>query len=251
MEARFSQSDLVELFNWLDGYCPHWQFPKLFLTVKAYTASRLADRCGLRADQVQEVVEQFGGVRFDADQVKGRKERTVPLPLDMAEALTGFAGKKYLWERYVGQLRDVLKKKGVPTHRLNPEFSPTRLYQWVENLFKEYNATKPKSGPLTSHQFRKRAFTLAHKGGIRPHDAAIAFGCNVDTLMRHYVALDEQEVTDDVFKRIGANILGAGAVPQLFHKSPETAPGTPTEKCRSEFKNKPYILVLFRLSDIF
>jgi len=29
--------------------------------------------------------------------------------------------------------------------------------------------------------------------------ASIAYGCNVDTLMKHYVLLDEQEVTDEVF----------------------------------------------------
>jgi hypothetical protein len=28
------------------------------------------------------------------------------------------------------------------------------------------------------------------------------YGCNVDTLMKHYVSLDEQQVTDDVFSRI-------------------------------------------------
>ncbi len=32
--------------------------------------------------------------------------------------------------------------------------------------------------------------------------ASIAYGCNVDTLMRHYVPLDEQAVTRDVFARM-------------------------------------------------
>lgn len=52
--------------------------------------------------------------------------------------------------------------------------------------------------------FRKRAFTLAREKGIDARRASIAYGCNVDTLMQHYVALDEQQVTDDVFARMNA-----------------------------------------------
>lgn len=48
--------------------------------------------------------------------------------------------------------------------------------------------------------FRKRAFTLAWEKGVDPRRASIAYGCNVDTLMRHYVAMDEQQVTDEVFE---------------------------------------------------
>ena len=35
--------------------------------------------------------------------------------------------------------------------------------------------------------------------------ASVAYGCNVDTLMKHYVAMDEQEVTDAVFGRMHSN----------------------------------------------
>jgi hypothetical protein len=50
--------------------------------------------------------------------------------------------------------------------------------------------------------FRKRAFTMAWQNGIDVRHASIAYGCNVDTVMRHYVALDEQQVTDAVFARM-------------------------------------------------
>jgi hypothetical protein len=50
--------------------------------------------------------------------------------------------------------------------------------------------------------FRKRAFTMAWQAGVDPRRAAVAYGCNVDTLMRHYVLLDEQQVTDDVFAQM-------------------------------------------------
>jgi hypothetical protein len=52
---------------------------------------------------------------------------------------------------------------------------------------------------------RKRAFTLAWNAGIDARRASIAYGCNVDTLMKHYVALDEQEVTDGVFAQMNGN----------------------------------------------
>ena len=42
----------------------------------------------------------------------------------------------------------------------------------------------------------KRAFTLAWQKGVDARHASIAYGYNVDTLMKHYVSLDEQQVTD-------------------------------------------------------
>jgi hypothetical protein len=52
--------------------------------------------------------------------------------------------------------------------------------------------------------FRKTAFTKAWAAGIDPRKASIAIGCNVDTMMKHYVQMDEQEVTDDVFAQLNA-----------------------------------------------
>jgi hypothetical protein len=74
----------------------------------------------------------------------------------------------------------------------------------VEALFADYQAANP-GRHLTSHMFRKRAFTMAWKAGIDMRQASIAYGCNVDTLMKHYVAMDEQAVTDDVFGRMNSS----------------------------------------------
>jgi len=71
----------------------------------------------------------------------------------------------------------------------------------------------------TSHQLRKRAFTAAWQNSLDPRKAAIAYGCNVDTLMKHYVSLDEQEVTDEVTKQL------AGAL-----ASKQKSPPEPSEK---------------------
>jgi dephospho-CoA kinase len=60
---------------------------------------------------------------------------------------------------------------------------------------------------VTSHMFRKRAFTLAFVAGLDARKAAIAIGCNVDTMMKHYVSLDEQAVTDEVFAELQGRLL--------------------------------------------
>jgi hypothetical protein len=54
---------------------------------------------------------------------------------------------------------------------------------------------------LTSHVFRERAFTMAWRSGVDVRHASIAYRGNVDTLMNHYVAMDEQQVTDAVFAK--------------------------------------------------
>src|SRR5262249_4349298 len=139
------------------------------------------------------------------DLTKGRKERSVPLPDDLFASLAAFKGKDWLWEGYVPGLKAALAAKGWPTHKLKDEFAPQRLYFWVETLFADYRKAFPDRPALTSHMFRKRAFTMAWNAGIDARRASIAYGCNVDTLMRHYVDLDEQQVTDDVFARMNGN----------------------------------------------
>ncbi|QEG30119.1 hypothetical protein GobsT_49200 [Gemmata obscuriglobus] len=66
----------------------------------------------------------------------------------------------------------------------------------------------PDRPKIHSHQLRKRAFTVAWRAGIDVRKAAIAIGCNADTVMRHYVKLDEQQVTDEVMRQL-AERLGA------------------------------------------
>jgi len=221
-----TDEQLKEFFAYLTEFYQGWEFPMLFFSIKAFTGCRLADISGLESEQVRD-----GSIVFPADQTKGRKERKVPLPEGLYAALQKYAGETYLWERYTTELKTVLEKKSYPTHQLNNEFAPERLYDWVLNLFKSYRKTKPKSGPLNSHQFRARAFTKAWEGGVNPKAASIAFGCNQDTLLKHYVALDEQKTTDDVFEQIGKNILpGTG----WGHDSAKTAPKKTKRKQRSE-----------------
>jgi hypothetical protein len=74
---------------------------------------------------------------------------------------------------------------GWPTHRIKPDLVPARVYHWNETLFLDYGEANPDRPPIHSHQLRKRAFTAARELGIDPRKAAIAIGCNPDTVMKH------------------------------------------------------------------
>jgi integrase len=201
LPVKYATDDMIEHFySWIAARFGDWPFPKLFLSTKAYTGCRLRDLCQLRSGQLRD-----GRLVFPADLTKGRKERQVPLPADLHAALDAFKGKTWLWERYVPGLKAAIQANGWPTHQLNEEFAPQRLYFWVETLFADYRTANKDRQALTTHMFRKRAFTLAWEAGIDMRQASIAYGCNVDTLMRHYVAMDEQAVTDAVFARMNSN----------------------------------------------
>lgn len=198
LTVKFATDEMVEHFyKWLSDRFGDWPFPKLFLSTKAYTGCRLMDLCALKSAQLRD-----RRLIFPPDITKGRKERKVPLPDDLYAALDAFKGKTWLWENYPSGLKAALQAKGWPTHQLKPGFDSQRLYYWVGLLFSDYNKAHPERPALTSHMFRKRAFTMAWQAGIDPRRASIAYGCNVDTLMQHYVALDEQQVTDDVFAQL-------------------------------------------------
>jgi integrase len=197
LQVKYATDELIEgFYGWIAERFGEWPFPKLFLSAKAYTGCRLMDLCAIKSVQLK-----GGRLVFPADLTKGRKDRAVPLPEDLFAAMDAFKGKTYLWENYLPGLKVALKAKGFPTHRMIDEFSPQRLYFWVETLFSDYRKAHPEAA-LTSHMFRKRAFTMAWNAGVDVRHASIAYGCNVDTLMRHYVALDEQKVTDNVFERM-------------------------------------------------
>jgi integrase len=124
--------------------------------------------------------------------------------MELYDTLETIKGKTYLWEHHPTELRIRLVAKNWPSHQLNPEFSPQRLYSWFETLFTDYRIANPDRQRITSHMFRKTAFTKAWAAGIDPRKASIAIGCNIDTMMKHYVQMDEQEVTDDVFAQLNA-----------------------------------------------
>jgi integrase len=198
LAVKFATDEQIEHFyGWLDERYGSWPFPKLFLAMKALTGCRLMDLCALKSPQLQE-----GRLVFPADLTKGRKERSVPVPADLFEAVNAFKGPTWLWENYIPGLKAAITAKGWPSFQLKEQFDPKRLYFWIETQFADYRKAHPELPRLTTHMFRKRAFTLAWRAGIDVRHASIAYGCNVDTLVKHYVHMDEQQITDDVFAKM-------------------------------------------------
>ncbi len=126
----------------------------------------------------------------------------MPLPNALFTQLDEIKGARYLWESYPQGLKAAVAKMGCPTHRIKSDFVPSRLYHWIETLFIDYGEANPDRPKIHSHQLRKRAFTKAFEAGVNEREASIAFGCNPDTMHRHYIALDEQAITDRVTSRL-------------------------------------------------
>lgn len=183
--------DLTSFFGWLDERFPKWAMPKLFFTVKAMTACRLDDLCHLRSSQLQD-----GRLVFAADQTKNRSERYAPLPIDVYEELKAYGGETFLWEKYPAELVAVNKMKGFPTHRQKLDFTPRRLYQWVVQIMQAYQ--KATGNDLSSHDFRKAAFTRAAEKDVHPKRAAAAFDVTAETMLRYYTATDKKKTADEV-----------------------------------------------------
>lgn len=196
--VRYATDDQVKhLHAWLAERFGDWQLPRLFLDTLEYTGRRLNEVCRLKSAQLR-----GGRLVFLAASTKGRKEQSVPLPEGLAKSLEAIKGNEWLWECYPAGLRAALVAKAWPSHQLKDEFTPERLYNWVETLFTEYREAFPDRPRLTPHMFRKRAFTAAWNDGMDMRDAAIAYSCHVETVMKHYVALDEQGTTDKVYGRV-------------------------------------------------
>jgi integrase len=198
IEVKVIDDDtLTHFLGWLETRFSGWELPRLFLETKAVTGCRLADLCGVESAQLKDA-----RLTFRADQRKGRKAMSLQLPAALAAKLEAIKGPKYLWESQPVGLKAALKKLGCPTHRIKPDFVPKRFYHWVETLFIDYREANPDRPAIHSHQLRKRAFTKAYEAGVSEREASIAFGCNPDTMHKHYIALDEQAITDRVTARL-------------------------------------------------
>jgi integrase len=200
--VRWATDEQILAFDaWLTERFEGWELPRLFFRAKAQTGCRLEDLCSVRSVNLRN-----GGLVFASETMKGRKTRVASLSDDLFAALAAIKGKTFLWERYPLDLKKALEAKDWPTHQLRLDFDPERMAAWVATLFADFNAAHPDQPRLTSHQFRKRAFTLARLAGVDSRDAAIAFGCNPDTMAKHYVGVDEQQIAADVAKKL-AGIL--------------------------------------------
>lgn len=194
------QEDVGQFFDWLEARYPYWSMPRLFFTVKAVTGCRLEDVCSLRSDQLQD-----GRLVFAADQTKNRSERYAILPADLYSELDAYKGATYLWESYPAELIEANAAKGYPTHRQKTEFTVHRLYLWVLQLMGTYQ--KATGHHLSSHDFRRGAFTRAAEKDIHPKRAAVAFDVTAETMLRYYTATEKKKTADDVLGSLADDLL--------------------------------------------
>lgn len=196
--VRWATDDQVKAFyTWLTGRFCEWELPHLFFRTKSQTGSRLEDLCSVRSVNLRD-----GTIVFTSDTMKGRKTRVATLSDDLFHALSKIKGKTFLWESYPSALKKAIAAKGWPAHQLRLDFDPLRMAAWVATLFADFNDDHPDQPRFTSHQFRKRAFTVAKLAGVDSRDAAIAFGCNPDTMAKHYVGVDETQIAATVAKKL-------------------------------------------------
>jgi integrase len=192
------QEDLSEFLAWLEGRYSGWRMPHLFFTVKALTGCRLEDVCGLRSDQLQE-----GRLVLEADQTKNRSERYAILPPDIFAELVAYSGPTYLWERYPSELRQHVK--GTSRHCVLDDFSITRFCGWIIALMRDYK--KQTGNDLSSHDFRKAAFTRAAEADIHPKRAAVAFDVTPETMLKYYTATEKKRTADEVLSDLQAALM--------------------------------------------
>jgi integrase len=196
---RIIAPEEVQAFlNWLSQRWLGWRFPLLFLEVKGLAGCRITELASATTDGLQD-----GRIRFEAESTKGRKQRNVKLPPTLHEELKAIAGKKYVFGAFAGQLRKIHIKRGNPHHAVSVgDFSPGQLRAWLQDEKSLYFKKNPTAKPFKLHNLRGTAMSKARMAGVGFDDAAVAFGCHPETMRKHYIALDETEISDRVMDKI-------------------------------------------------
>ena len=192
-----SAEEIQAFFLWLNERWKGWRLPVLFFTVKGMLGNRISELVSLRSEQLQE-----GRIVFSADETKSREERKAILPADIFTELKTLAGPIYVWEVFPAQLVQKLTELEKPNGKLKRDFSPSRFRWWLQDEIDDYCKAHPTVKRFSAHAFRKRAMTEAYKLGIPLEKAAVAFGCNPNTMRQHYLALDKTAIADEVLTTI-------------------------------------------------
>jgi integrase len=192
------REDLLAFLAWLEVRYAGWRMPRLFFNVKAMTGCRLEDICNLRSEQLKE-----GRLVFEADQTKNRSERYALLPAEVYAELDAYKGETYLWERYPAELKQYVR--GTSKHQVILEFSTRRLYTWIVALLRDYQ--KETGRDLSSHDFRRAAFTRAAEADIHPKRAAVAFDVTAETMLKYYTATEKKRTADEVLGELQGELM--------------------------------------------
>lgn len=192
-----SDDERQAFVTWLLKRWDNWRLPVLFLEIKASIGCRIGELASLKTEHIKD-----GRVEFKADVTKGRKERAPKLPAALFAELKAIAGPTYAFERFADELRAIHDSRGLDriAARVGP-FSPERMYRWLQDELKTY-CRKTGAKRFKWHNFRGTAMSKARDLGIPYEDGSEFFGCGVETMRKHYVAFDSQEVSDSVADRM-------------------------------------------------
>ncbi len=199
-DPRYLRPDEEEAFlKWLESRWPSWKLPVLFFRVKGLLGCRITELCALPTANLKD----DNRLLFEAPSTKGRRTRWAVLPAEVHQELRDYAGPVFVWERYSADLRAIHRAKKLQGYV--KDFTPARLRRWLQHQVEAYNEENkgvPGFRPFTAHDLRATSMTRAWAADIPLDKAATAFGCNVDTMRKHYIRLDEVAVAEEVFTRI-------------------------------------------------
>ncbi len=79
-----------------------------------------------------------------------------------------------------------------------------RLFGWVQLRLVDFRKANEVVPYFKLHNFRGPAISRAHQGQgwASSNEAAIAYGCNPETMRRHSEKLDEVAISDAVMDRV-------------------------------------------------
>jgi len=189
------ETDIDHFFKWLDA--KNWELLSLFFRIKAFVGCRTNDLCQALSSQFD---AKTGTLLIKPEDDKTNQERRIKLPTDYAKRLKAVMGKTYLWERY---LEDA--KKYRPGRRNAKVFKPSLIYWCVDDICPQYREAHPDAYPITPHDLRRRAITLAviaNKGNV--DGAAKALSIHPDTARENYIDVSQAYDTDAIFKLLEA-----------------------------------------------
>ena len=190
--------EVSSFFDWMSKRWVGWRLPILFLETKRQVGCRIMELASASSTDLRD-----GRLYFPADLTKGRKERGVKLPAVIYDELVSLAGPRHVWEAFPAQLRRAFDDRGWKrAGRVEPDFRPIRLKKWLQREKRTYLKRNPEAKRFKLHNLRGTAMTRAKEAGVSYEDAAVAFGCNPDTMRKHYIALDEIAVSDRVMEAI-------------------------------------------------
>ncbi|MFO0892994.1 MAG: hypothetical protein U0790_28140 [Isosphaeraceae bacterium] len=173
--------EVTSFFDWMSKRWQGWRLPILFLETKRLLGCRIMELASAFTDALRD-----GRLYFPADVTKGRKERGVKLPTSVYEELRSVAGKRYVWEAFADQLQRVYLDRGWRrAGRIKTDYQPGRFKKWLQRQKRIYLKQNPTAKAFKLHNLRGTAMTKAKEAGISYEDAAVAFGCNPDTMRKH------------------------------------------------------------------